>query len=169
MGIGPEARQRPALPPDVPRRFPNIICRDAACFQPTVKQRALTLTSMTEAFEHDLSQSITLLLAMQDDGFAKRFAMLLTSSEVLHVVKASERWECTPQKVARLIVTLRGRGENHLVFLNSHSPADAYVEEEVVLRALHHLGWRIEAMPRERQGDGRPTLSISSERLRAHG
>ena len=138
-------------------------------FNHLLSSAALTLAAMADAFERDLSQSITFLLAIQDDGFAKRFAILLTAGELLYVVQGDERWECTAESVARLIVRLRGRGESHLIFSSSHNPADAYVEDEVVLRAPHHLGWRIEKKPAEKQQDVRLTLSAGAERLRAHG
>ena len=140
-----------------------------AGFNQLLSSPALTLAAMAKTFERDLSQSITFLLAIQDDGFAKRFAILLTSGESLHVVKGDERWECTAENVARLIVMLRGQGESHVVFLSSHAPADAYVEDEVVLRALYLLGWRIETMPKEKQWDGRLSRPACGEGLRAHG
>jgi len=123
---------------------------------------------MADAFECDLSQSIPILLAMQDDGFAKRFAILLTSGEYIHAINGSERWECMPETVAQLIVAMRGRGEHPAAFLGSLDPSDAYVEGEVVVRALQHLGWRIETASQHKRLEGRLTLSYRGE-LRAHG
>lgn len=98
---------------------------------------------MPGSFEQDLFESVPFLLAMQDDGFAKRFAVVLTSNRVLCSLDGGEQWAGSPEEIARLIVELRGRGESHCMFIESGNSTEAYVEEEVVVRAMEQLGWRI--------------------------
>lgn len=98
---------------------------------------------MSCSFESVLLESWPFMIAMHDNGFAKRFAAVLQQNGCVCSLDGSEHWVGNFDGIARLVIRLRRRGEAFDGFSEDPGSADAYVEEDVVLKALEMLGWRI--------------------------